>query len=129
MAAAGAPAGQVTGVTPWHINADEDPLFDNNDEIWTTGESSFERKSGALPLNARDANRSSEHDPVIVGPDLAKAEKGLGMCHARRQRHAGDGSAGPGVSSVLVPGAFREVTFNAPSDVPDTVPRLPRRRP
>ncbi|MCB0035149.1 MAG: ExeM/NucH family extracellular endonuclease, partial [Anaerolineales bacterium] len=41
---------QVTGVTPWHINADEIPVFDYNDEILDAGESSFERESGALPI-------------------------------------------------------------------------------
>jgi predicted extracellular nuclease len=60
----------VTGVTAWHINADEIPLFDYNDDIRDPGEASFERESGVLELFAPDALRSSDHDPVIVGIDV-----------------------------------------------------------
>ena len=62
--------GQVTGTTAWHINADEIPLFDYNDDILDPGEASFERESGVLELFAPDALRSSDHDPVLVGLDL-----------------------------------------------------------
>jgi uncharacterized protein len=58
---------QVTGATAWHINADEVPLFDYNDEFRTGDEQSFERESDALPLYSPDPLRSSDHDPVIVG--------------------------------------------------------------
>lgn len=61
---------QVTGTTAWHINADEVPLFDYNDEFRTADEQSFERESNALPLYAPDPLRSSDHDPVIVGLSL-----------------------------------------------------------
>lgn len=63
-------AAQVAAVTEWHINADEIPLFDYNDEIRTTGESSFERESTSLPLYEPNAFRTSDHDPVIVGMNL-----------------------------------------------------------
>jgi predicted extracellular nuclease len=36
-------ASQVTGVAEWHINADEIPLFDYNDDVSDTGETSFEK--------------------------------------------------------------------------------------
>ncbi|HEX6128550.1 MAG TPA: ExeM/NucH family extracellular endonuclease, partial [Candidatus Limnocylindria bacterium] len=62
---------QVTGVAEWHINADEVPLFDYNDDVRTTGESFFEEESDALPLYEPDEFRTSDHDPVIVGLDLA----------------------------------------------------------
>ena len=42
--------GQVTGVTPWNINADEIPVFDYNDDIQDPGEASFERESSSLPI-------------------------------------------------------------------------------
>ena len=61
---------QVTGTTAWHINADEVPLFDYNDEMRTADEQAFERESNALPLYAPDPLRSSDHDPVIVGLSL-----------------------------------------------------------
>jgi predicted extracellular nuclease len=62
--------GQVTGVTVWHLNADEIPVFDYNDDIRDPGEQSFERESGVLPIYEPNAFRSSDHDPVIVGLDL-----------------------------------------------------------
>ena len=53
---------QVTGVTEWHINADEPIALDYNVEFKSAGQvTSF--------YNA-DAFRSSDHDPVIVGLDL-----------------------------------------------------------
>ncbi len=61
---------QVTGVTAWHINADEIPVFDYNDGILDAGERSFERESAVLPVFAPDPLRSSDHDPVIVGLEL-----------------------------------------------------------
>lgn len=63
---------QVTGITEWHINADEVNLLDYNDEIRDPGEESFEAKPGALPLFAGDAFRSSDHDPLVVGLCLRK---------------------------------------------------------
>ncbi|MGH1489940.1 MAG: ExeM/NucH family extracellular endonuclease [Acidimicrobiales bacterium] len=63
---------QVTGVTSWHINADEVNLFDYNDDVLDPGESNFfEPKSSALPIYAPDQFRSSDHDPVIVGLALS----------------------------------------------------------
>ena len=63
-------AGQVSGVTTWHINSDEVNLLDYNDDMQDPGEASFERESSALPLFDPDAYRSSDHDPVIIGLDL-----------------------------------------------------------
>ena len=61
---------QVTGVAEWHINADEVPLFDYNDEVPDAGEDPFEEESDTLPLYAPNAFRTSDHDPVIIGLDL-----------------------------------------------------------
>jgi predicted extracellular nuclease len=63
-------AARVVDVAEWHINADEVPLFDYNDDIRDPGEATFERKSSALELYAPDPYRTSDHDPVIVGLDL-----------------------------------------------------------
>lgn len=62
--------GQVTGVTPWNINADEIPVFDYNDDIQDLGEASYERESSSLPIFEANPYRASDHDPVIVGLDL-----------------------------------------------------------
>ena len=61
-------AEQVTGAGGWKINADEVPLLDYNDDVRDTGEAAFERESSALPLYEPTPYRSSDHDPVIVGP-------------------------------------------------------------
>lgn len=61
---------QVTGVAEWHINADEIPLFDYNDDERNDGEAAFEEESDTLPLYEPNAYRTSDHDPVIVGLNL-----------------------------------------------------------
>jgi uncharacterized repeat protein (TIGR01451 family) len=65
---------QVTGVAPWHINADEVPVLDYNDEIRDVGESDFEEKpdgSALVPprvvFQPATLYRASDHDPVLVG--------------------------------------------------------------
>ncbi|MCB1864211.1 MAG: ExeM/NucH family extracellular endonuclease [Chromatiales bacterium] len=63
-------AAQVTGVTQWHINADESSLLDYNDKVLDTGEASFEVKPGTNTLFAPDPYRVSDHDPVIIGLSL-----------------------------------------------------------
>jgi uncharacterized protein len=59
---------RVTGVTEWHVNADEPVVLDFNTEFKTPGQ--------VTGLYAPDAIRSSDHDPVLVGldlrPDLAR---------------------------------------------------------
>jgi len=52
---------EVTGVTIWHINADEADLIDYD--------TSF-KKDAQDAIYASDAYRSSDHDPVIVGLDI-----------------------------------------------------------
>ena len=66
-------AAQVTGVAEWHINADEIPLFDYNDDVKDVGEGTFEEESDTLPLYTANAFRTSDHDPVIVGLNLTGA--------------------------------------------------------
>jgi uncharacterized protein len=50
---------QVTGVTEWHINADEPSVLDYN--------TNFKSAEQILSLYAPDQFRISDHDPVIVG--------------------------------------------------------------
>lgn len=61
---------QVTGVGEWHINADEVPLFDFNDDVRDPGEAAFEEESDVFPLYSPDPYRTSDHDPVLIGLDL-----------------------------------------------------------
>jgi uncharacterized repeat protein (TIGR01451 family) len=66
---------QVAGVGPWHINADEVPLFDYNDEVLDSpGEAAFEEKPDGSALapprvvfQPGVAVRASDHDPVLTG--------------------------------------------------------------
>ncbi len=58
-------AAQVTGVTVWHINADEPPVLGYSQAFKTAGQRAL--------LYAPDAFRSSDHDPVLVGIQLRRA--------------------------------------------------------
>ncbi|QLG09888.1 ExeM/NucH family extracellular endonuclease [Deinococcus sp. D7000] len=53
---------QVTGITEWHINADEPVVLDYNVE--------FKTPAQITDLYAPTPYRSSDHDPVVVGLDL-----------------------------------------------------------
>lgn len=53
---------QVTGVTEWHINADEPGVLDYRVDFKSPGQQAS--------LYSPDAYRSSDQDPVIVGLDL-----------------------------------------------------------
>lgn len=55
-------ARHVTGVTIWHINADEPSVL---------GYASEMKSPAQLELVTRDPYRSSDHDPVVVGLDLS----------------------------------------------------------
>jgi hypothetical protein len=52
---------EITGVTIWHINADEPDLIDYD--------TSF-KQDAQDAIYAPDAYRSSDHDPVIIGLDV-----------------------------------------------------------
>ena len=61
----GSLAAQVTGTAEWHINADEPDILDYD--------TSF-KPAPIDAINAPDAYRSSDHDPVLVGLDLVGSE-------------------------------------------------------
>ena len=61
-------ARQVTGATTWHINADEPSALDYD--------TSYKSARADEVLYAPDAYRSSDHDPVLVGLDLAPSKPG-----------------------------------------------------
>ncbi len=62
---------KVTGATIWHINSDEVNLLDYNDPIQDGSEEFFEAKPVINELYDDSPYRSSDHDPVIVGLQLA----------------------------------------------------------
>ena len=55
-------AAQVSGAAEWHINADEPPVLDYNDD--------FKSPNHVTTLYAPTPYRSSDHDPLVVGLDL-----------------------------------------------------------
>ncbi|WP_110183026.1 ExeM/NucH family extracellular endonuclease [Nocardioides solisilvae] len=56
-------ASQVAGAAPWHVNADEPSVLDYNTD--------FKTPAQVESLFAPDEFRNSDHDPVVVGLDLA----------------------------------------------------------
>ncbi|MEL6319401.1 MAG: ExeM/NucH family extracellular endonuclease, partial [Cyanobacteria bacterium J06626_14] len=58
-------AEQVTGAREWHINADEASIFDYNLE--------FRPQAQADNLYADTPFRSADHDPIVLGLNLASA--------------------------------------------------------
>ena len=62
-------ARQVTGTTTWHINADEPTALDYNTEFKSPAQVE-------APPRAPTPYRSSDHDPVLVGLDLAPSKAG-----------------------------------------------------
>jgi uncharacterized protein len=58
-------ADRATGVTEWHINADEPSVLDYNTDFKSPGQ--------ITDLYAPDRYRSSDHDPVLIGLDLCEA--------------------------------------------------------
>jgi predicted extracellular nuclease len=61
-------AQQVTGTTTWHINADEPPVLDYNTDFKSAAQVGY--------LYDDSPYRSSDHDPVLVGLDLAPSKPG-----------------------------------------------------
>ncbi|MHB1318923.1 MAG: ExeM/NucH family extracellular endonuclease, partial [Anaerolineae bacterium] len=64
----GSLAGKVTGVTVWHINADEPDLIDYDMTF---------KQPAQDALYAPNAYRSSDHDPVIIGLALSPLDDRL----------------------------------------------------
>lgn len=62
---------QVTGAANWNINADEPIALDYNDNVLTSGEAPTQLRNDTT-LYQPNPFRSSDHDPVLVGLNLAK---------------------------------------------------------
>jgi uncharacterized protein len=87
---------QVSGVTVWHVNADEPSVFDYNTEFKS------DDRYAATPF------RSSDHDPVLVGLNLAAdAAASAPIVNATLPRSGQTGSAAvvSGISTTLADGA------------------------
>lgn len=84
-------ADQVAGVAEWHINADEVNLLDYNDTVQDPAEATYDAKPTATPLYEPNQYRTSDHDPVLIGLNLAAPNQsnlaGYGLAW-----HTGDGA-------------------------------------
>lgn len=81
-------AAQVTGADAWHINADEVPVFDYNDEIKDVGEPTQDEKPDGSALTPPRTlwepgtpYRASDHDPIVVGL-FGSTDLAIGMTDA-----------------------------------------------
>ncbi len=70
---------QVADLAEWHINADENPLFDYNDDVRTADEAAFDEESDTFPLYAPNEFRTSDHDPIIIGLNLDSTRPAVSM--------------------------------------------------
>jgi uncharacterized protein len=88
---------QVTGVTHWHINADEPSFIDYNLEFKQPACAACEPdRYTATPY------RSSDHDPVIIGLQLVRKMEGTPRHHHRlRFRHRPHRPEGPAAQHWL----------------------------
>ena len=59
----------MTGTTDWHINADEPDLLDYDTSFKSDAQDA---------IYAPDPYRSSDHDPVVVGPRASRSGTGPG---------------------------------------------------
>ncbi|MFZ2488491.1 MAG: ExeM/NucH family extracellular endonuclease, partial [Anaerolineae bacterium] len=60
---------QVTGATTWHINADEPSVLDYNVEFKSAGQ--------VTSLYNADPYRTSDHDPLLIGLNLAPVDTSI----------------------------------------------------
>jgi uncharacterized repeat protein (TIGR01451 family) len=67
-------AARVTGADKWHINADEPSVLDYNTEFKSAGQ--------VTSLYNADQFRASDHDPVLVGMQLAIPDLGISLTDA-----------------------------------------------
>ena len=58
---------KVTGISDWHINADEPRVLDYNEE--------YQTEQQVIDWYAPDAFRASDHDPVIIEIDTSSARE------------------------------------------------------
>lgn len=139
--------GKVVGVAPWHINADEVPVFDYNDDVRNAGEAAYEEEPDGSALSPPRSLyepgtpfRSSDHDPVLVGlfatgaggSDLAVAvvdspdpvAAGADLTYAITLANAGPTAAASTTLSDTLPAGTRFVSLSAPAGWSCTTPAV-----
>lgn len=103
-------SGQVTGVTEWHINADEPFVIDYNTEF------------KPQDLYTSTPYRSSDHDPVVVGLRLLKPVQGSQGRDTLVGTPGDDVMSGGAGADTLTGGAGSDLfVFNNMRDAIDTI--------
>jgi uncharacterized protein len=101
---------QVTGVSEWHINADEPSVIDYNTEF------------KPQDLYTASPYRASDHDPVVVGLNLTKRIEGTSGRDSIVGTSGDDIIAGGEGADTLTGGAGRDVfVYLSLNDVGDTI--------
>ncbi|WP_130537214.1 ExeM/NucH family extracellular endonuclease [Thiomicrorhabdus indica] len=95
---------QVSGVTEWHINADEPRALDYNLE--------YKSDNQDITFYNSDPYRASDHDPVIIGLDLEPSAKNIIVSNMETDVEW----IGPGFSKRLI-----TVTFQIENDLGEVV--------
>jgi predicted extracellular nuclease len=108
---------QVVGASAWHVNADEVPVFDYNDEVRDTpGEGVFEREPNGNNLYEPNEFRTSDHDPVVIGLDLTVAGPTAASASISGRLKTAGGADISGASVALFDTESGE-TINATTDI------------
>ncbi|MCB1008873.1 MAG: IPTL-CTERM sorting domain-containing protein, partial [Acidobacteria bacterium] len=127
-------AADSVGAGVWHVDADEVPLFDYNDEVRDPSEASFEEEPDGSALvpprvlhEAASPFRASDHDPVLAGlfrvADLSVVKSdapdpviaGTNLVYTVTVANAGpDAAANVSWSDTLPTGATFELLSAAP---------------
>ena len=90
---------QVTGVTEWHVNADEADIFDYNLEF---GRDPALFTTGADTNVADGPYRNSDHDPVIVGLSLTPEDEKPGSLNLVEGTDGNDRLTGTDGNDLIV---------------------------
>nr|WP_257385966.1 ExeM/NucH family extracellular endonuclease [Tahibacter caeni] len=136
-------AGQVIGAAAWHINADEAPLLDYNDEVADTGEAAAEEKpdgSALVPprvvFQPASPYRAADHDPVLVGlfaiADLAitvtdapdPVVAGTNLTHTITVSNTGPDPAANASWNFVLPAGLSFVSLSPPAGWSCTTPAV-----
>ncbi|MEP7157863.1 MAG: ExeM/NucH family extracellular endonuclease [Chloroflexota bacterium] len=104
---------QVTGVSDWHINADEPIALDYN--------TNFKTANHVNTLFAGDAYRSSDHDPVLIGLDLDAGPTITSLTGPTSPVRAGTSAAFNATFTDPNPGETHTSTWDWGDGSPDTV--------
>ncbi|MGD9705702.1 MAG: ExeM/NucH family extracellular endonuclease [Acidimicrobiia bacterium] len=111
-------ASQVSGVTEWHINADEPSVLDYNTD--------FKTPNLIASLYAPDRFRVSDHDPVLVDLALSGPARGVVAGGGRFESPAGAYTGNPTASATATVAVAASYVRGRPTPIGATILTLTR---